>query len=215
MNSTPSRTKASRSEKRMNYDADTIHAILDEADVCTISYVKDGEPRALPTGHVRIGEYLYIHGSVKSHFFTQLENAGMVCITASILDGLVLAKSGLNHSFNYRSVAVFGAPLTVSGNEKKEQILAAFTDRYVAGRWQEIRQPTIPELNATKIIGFQIQEASAKIRQGPPNDLEKDKEWPVWSGVVPMKIQVLEPVPDENNSINSEIPGIKKTYPKS
>jgi hypothetical protein len=114
---------------------------------------------------------------------------------------MVLAKSGLHHTFNYRSAVLFGAPEVVTGREKKKNILADFTNRYVPGRWEEIREPSPQELDATAVIGFRIEEASAKIRQGPPNDSEKDKQLPVWSGVVPVEMRMLEPVPDENNTV--------------
>lgn len=190
----------------MNYDKDTIYAILDEARICTVSYVKDGEPRAIPTGYVRIGDYIYIHGSVKSHFFRQIEKSDTVCITTVILDGFVLAKSDFNHSFNYRSVVLFGIPEAVTSRVKKKELLYWFTERYIPGRWEKTRKPTSHELNATAVIKFQIVDASAKIRDGMPNDLEKDKNWPVWSGIVPLKMQIMEPIPDENNTPGVDTP---------
>lgn len=199
------RTDASRSKPRMNDDINTIYTILDNVHVCTVSYVKNGEPRALPTGYVRMDDLFYIHGSAKSHFFLQVQNVEIVCITAFLLDGIVLAKSGLNHSFNYRSVVLFGSPIVVNDKTEKNNILAAFMDRYIPGRWDEIRQPTPQELNATSVIGFKIDEVSAKIRQGPPNDLEKDKQLPVWSGVLPFETRLLQPIPDKN-SIKKEVP---------
>lgn len=205
MGKNSSRIDASRSKNRMNYDLDTINTILDEAHVSTVSFTLNGEPRALPTGHVRIGDNLYIHGSAKSHFFQRIAEADIVCITAFLLDGMVLAKSGLNHSFNYRSVVIFGSPEIVNSYSKKNEILAVFTERYIPGRWKEIRQPTTQELNATSVIGFHIGEASAKIRQGPPNDLEKDQRLPIWSGVLPLETRLLQPIPDEN-SIPQEAP---------
>lgn len=199
-------TKASRLTNRMHYDAGVIYSILDEALVCTINYVKDGGPRALPTGYVRIGDYLYVHGSVKSHFFQQIESADTVCITAFILDGMVLAKSGFSHSFNYRSVVLFGSPVTISESKKKEEMLIRFTDRYIPGRWEDSRKPTRQELKATSVLGFRIQEMSAKIRTGMPNDAEKDKSWPAWSGIVPLKMQFMDPEPDENTVPGTGLP---------
>lgn len=205
MKTNRTRTDASRSKHRMNDDINTIYAILDNVHVCTVSYVKNSEPRALPTGYVRIDDIFYIHGSVKSHFFLQIQQADVVCISAFLLDGIVLAKSGLNHSFNYKSAVLFGSPIVINDKAKKMNILAAFMDRYIPGRWDEIRQPTPQELNATSVIGFRIDEVSAKIRQGPPNDLEKDKKLPVWSGVLPFETRLLQPIPDET-SIRQVVP---------
>jgi uncharacterized protein len=196
---------ASRSKNRMNYDIDTIYSVLDAAHACTISFTVNGEPRALPTGHVRINDRIYIHGSVKSHFFDKLCKAETVCITAFLLDGIVLAKSGFNHSFNYRSVVVFGSPEPVEGCQHKDEILAGFTERYVPGRWDQTRKPTPKELDATSVIGFRIEEASVKIRQGPPNDAEKDKNLPIWSGVLPIEARIMEPIPDDNCKLR-EVP---------
>jgi uncharacterized protein len=206
MNQNHSRIKASRSKSQIDYSKVSINAILDEAQVCTVSYVDHGEPRTLPIGYVRIENFLYIHGSVKSHFFRRMQEADLLCITVFILDGLVLAKSGLMHAFNYRSVVLFGKAEPISEDQKKNELLAAFTDRYVPGRWEKIRTTTPQELAATVILEFPIEEASAKIRQGMPNDLEKDKNLPVWSGIVPMKTQILEPIPDENNVPGTLIP---------
>ncbi|MCW9707085.1 pyridoxamine 5'-phosphate oxidase family protein [Fodinibius salsisoli] len=187
------KTKISRDAHRGSYDSETIHRILDHSMYCVISFCQENKPFAIPTGHVRLGHQLFVHGSAKSHFLTQLIPEKEVCISASIMDGLVLAKSGLSHSFNYRSVILFANTFVVEEQEKKRKVLKAFTEKLIPGRWEEIRKPTGHELNATKILGFDIKEASAKQRSGPPNDNRADQSLPVWAGVIPLQQQFGPP----------------------
>lgn len=180
-------TKISRYAHRGAYDKETIYAILDDALDITVSYIVNGVARAIPTGFVRIEDRLYIHGSVKSPFIQQIYQNEQVCLTVSLLDGMVLANTALDHSFNYRSVVAFSAPLKVE-EEQKFDVLKAFTDKILPGRWEDkIKKPTAEELKATAVIGFSLNEASAKIRQGEAGNSHQESHRQVWTGHVPLK----------------------------
>lgn len=197
--------KPSRAVNRVFIEKKLVKEVLDMSSVCTISLIINGEPRALPTGFVRINHDIYIHGAIKSHFMLALLKESTVCITSFILDGIVLAKSGLKHSFNYRSVVIYSKPKEVVSAEEKNEILARFTDKYVPNRWNDIKTPSLEELNATCIIKFNIDESSVKIRKGPPNDNEGDLELDIWSGVINLKntISHIEP---HVSSTNMKLP---------
>lgn len=192
-----SRTVPSRLAKRAHYDAETIHSILDEALFCTVSYVADGQPMAIPTAFARQDDQLYMHGSVGSHFIRQIEQGGPVCISVMLCDGLVLAKSAFHHSVNYRSVVIFGTARKVVDDVEKMDALALITDHLVPGRWDDLRPTTDSELRKTTVLAFLLTEASAKVRTGGPNDDPEDANLPTWSGVVPMQTVRLTPVPRE------------------
>lgn len=191
------RITPSRLAKRAHYDAETIHSILDEALFCTVSYVVDGQPMAIPTAFARKENELYIHGSVGSHFIRQIEQGGPVCISVMLCDGLVLAKSAFHHSVNYRSVVIFGNARKVTDEAEKMDALAMITDHLVPGRWDDLRPTTESELRKTTVLAFSLAEASAKVRTGGPNDDPEDASLPTWSGVVPMQTVRLMPVPGE------------------
>lgn len=181
-------TKISRDPHRGTYDRDAIYAILDEALDITVSYVADEVPRALPTGFVRLGDRLYIHGSVKSPFMRQICANRRVCLTVSLLDGLVLANTAFNHSFNYRSVVAFSTPFEVKEEPLKLAVLKAFTDKLLPGRWEDdIRLPTPEEMGITSVVCFPLEEASAKLRQGPPNNVKNEAQRKAWTGYIPLK----------------------------
>jgi uncharacterized protein len=183
----PERTRVKRQPDRGRYDRQTIDAILDEGFVCHLGFVADHQPYVIPTLYARVGDVLYVHGSAASRMLRHLTTGAPVCITVTLLDGLVLARSVFHHSLNYRSVVVLGTATLVSGNEKREA-LHALTEQLAPGRWDEARQPTAKELKATSILSVPIDEASAKLRTGPPKDDPEDEDLPVWAGLVPVHL---------------------------
>lgn len=189
----PEHLRVKREPERGVYDRETIDAILDEALVCHLGFDVDGQPYVIPTLHARIGDRLYIHGSAASRMLRHAASGMRVCVTVTLLDGLVLARSVFNHSINYRSVVVLGVATNVEGDEKAEA-LRAFTEHVAPGRWDEARQPTAQELKATWILSLPLTEASAKVRSGPPEDDPEDLDFPAWSGVVPIHL-AAEPSP--------------------
>lgn len=181
-------TRISRGANRGVYDQESIYAILDEAIDITVSYVENGLPKAIPNGFVRIGDKIYIHGSVKSHFVRQICQSPKVCLSVTLLDGMVLANTAFNHSFNYRSVVIFSTPEEVEDENIKMEVLKAFTDKLIPGRWEDnIKIPSPEEMKATALVCFPIEEASAKIRKGQPNNPKGEEGRLVWSGYVPLK----------------------------
>jgi uncharacterized protein len=187
----PDRIRVKREPKRGRYDRDTIDAILDEALLCHVGFEVDGQPYVIPTLHARVGDTLYVHGSSASRMLRHAGSGAPVCVTVTLFDGLVLAKSVFNHSVNYRSAVVFGTATLVEGDEKRAA-LHALTEQLVPGRWDEVRQPTDQELKATSILSLPIGEASAKVRTGGPEEEPEDVDLPFWSGVVPVHL-VAEP----------------------
>jgi nitroimidazol reductase NimA-like FMN-containing flavoprotein (pyridoxamine 5'-phosphate oxidase superfamily) len=198
-------TQITRLAKRGVYDRETIYAILDEALVCTVAYCQDGKPFQIPTGFCRLGDKVYIHGSVGSFYMRKLAQKKLpVCISATMIDAMVLARSAFHHSVNYRSVVLFGTGELVSDEEELYQALEAFTEKMCPGRWADIRKPTAAEWKATMVLSFQLQEASAKVRTGPPKDDEEDYDLPVWAGVQP--IQLVRQVAQPDPALKSGIP---------
>jgi nitroimidazol reductase NimA-like FMN-containing flavoprotein (pyridoxamine 5'-phosphate oxidase superfamily) len=181
----PKRIRVKREPHRGRYDRKTIDAILDEALLCHLGFEVDGQPYVIPTLHARIGDKVYVHGSAASRMLRQLAEGVRVCVTVTLFDGLVLARSVFNHSVNYRSVVLLGTATLVDGDEKVDA-LHALTEQLAPGRWEEARQPTAQELKATWILALPIDEASAKVRSGPPEDEPEDEHLPVWAGVVPV-----------------------------
>jgi nitroimidazol reductase NimA-like FMN-containing flavoprotein (pyridoxamine 5'-phosphate oxidase superfamily) len=181
------RIRVKREPHRGRYDRETIDAILDEGLLCHLGFEVDGQPYVIPTLHARVGDKVYVHGSAASRMLRQLAGGVRVCLTVTLLDGLVLARSVFNHSINYRSVVLLGTATLVDGDEKLEA-LHALTEQLAPGRWEEARQPTAQELKATWILSLPIEEASAKVRSGPPEDEPEDEHLPVWAGVVPVHL---------------------------
>jgi nitroimidazol reductase NimA-like FMN-containing flavoprotein (pyridoxamine 5'-phosphate oxidase superfamily) len=181
----PDRIRVKREPQRGRYDREIIDAILDEALICHLGFAVDGQPYVIPTLHARVGDTLYVHGSAASRMLRHLDSGAPVCATATLFDGLVLAKSVFNHSVNYRSAVVFGTARAVP-DEQKRDALHALTERLAPGRWDEVRQPTAQELKATSILALPIEEASAKVRVGGPEDEPEDEHLPIWAGVVPV-----------------------------
>ena len=198
------RTKVKRLPDRGRYDRETIYPILDEAFICHVGYVFEGQPYVIPTGFARIGDDLYLHGSSASRMLRNLSKGIDVCVTVTLVDGLVLARSAFHHSINYRSVVILGKAQLVEDIDEKNRALEAFTEHVVPGRWADVRWPTELELKATTVLRLPIEEASAKIRTGDPKDDEEDYAMDVWAGVLPLSLQTGEPVADHR--LDSKIP---------
>jgi nitroimidazol reductase NimA-like FMN-containing flavoprotein (pyridoxamine 5'-phosphate oxidase superfamily) len=190
------RTTLKRLPKRGSFERQTVYDILDEGFVCHVAFVADGQPFVIPTAYGRAGDRLYLHGARASRMLKALGAGADVCVNVTLVDGLVLARSAFHHSINYRSVVVFGRARVVESDDEKRAALLAFMEHVVPGRWDEVREPTGQELDATLVLSLELEEASAKIRTGPPIDDEEDYELPVWAGVLPLHIRRGEPVPD-------------------
>lgn len=181
---------------RASYDREAIDAILDEAMVAHLGYAHEGHPYVIPTLHARVGDEVYFHGSAASHTIRALLSGTPACLTVTLLDGLVLARSAVHHSVNYRSVIVFGTARPVGGLSERMTAVQAFTERLIPGRWQEVRPPSVKELKAIHVLALPIEETSAKIRTGPPLDDEADYALPTWAGVIPLRTNAGAPLPD-------------------
>jgi uncharacterized protein len=206
------RTAVKRLPTRGVYDKDVVHRILDEGLICHLGFIADRQPFVIPTIYVRIGETIYVHGSPASRMLRALEQGASACVTVTHVDGLVLARSAFHHSMNYRSVVVFGTASLVDDPEQKREVLHALTDHLIRGRWEEIRQPSQQELKKTLMLAIPIQEASAKIRTGPPLDEEEDYPLSMWAGVVPLKLTAGEPVADPRLDANTPVPAYAARY---
>jgi nitroimidazol reductase NimA-like FMN-containing flavoprotein (pyridoxamine 5'-phosphate oxidase superfamily) len=200
------RTRVRRVPARGVYEREAVERILDETLVSHVGFVCDGEPFVIPTLHARLGDRLYLHGSAASRLFRTLAEGVPVCATATLVDGLVLARSAFHHSVNYRSVVVFGRARPVEPERERLRALELFTEKLVPGRWPEVRPPTEQELKGTKVLSLPLDEASAKVRSGPPVDDEPDYSLPVWAGVLPMGTVVGEPQPDPRLASGIELP---------
>jgi nitroimidazol reductase NimA-like FMN-containing flavoprotein (pyridoxamine 5'-phosphate oxidase superfamily) len=190
------RTTLKRLPKRGSYDQGVVYQILDEGFICHVGFVANGQPVVIPTGYARRDETLYIHGSQASRMLRTLAAGIEVCVTVTLIDGLVLARSAFHHSMNYRSVVIFGRASLVEVKDEKLDALRAFSDHVIAGRWDEVREPSEQELTATTVLALPLAEVSAKVRTGPPLDDEDDYSLPVWAGVIPLKLLAGPPLPD-------------------
>ena len=190
------RTQVRRLPKRGVYDKTQVHAILDEGRICHVGFAVDGQPYVVPTGYARVGDQIYIHGSAASRMLRSLDRGIDVCITVTLLDAFVLARSAFHHSMNYRSVVVLGKARLVTDPGEKLDALRAFTNHIVPGRWEEVRSPTEQELKGTSVLAVRLDEVSAKMRTGPPVDDEEDYSLPVWAGLVPVETRLGDPVSD-------------------
>jgi uncharacterized protein len=190
------RTRVRREPDRGVYDRGAIDAILDEGLVCHLGFVHDGHPFVIPTLYARLGDDVYVHGSAASRMLRTLDGGVDACLTVTLVDGIVLARSIFNHSINYRSVVVLGRAAAVGDRDEKLRALEAFSDRLLPGRWADVRPPTGKELKATWILRLPLDEVSAKVRTGPPEDYEDDLAVPAWAGVIPLSVQAGEPQPD-------------------
>ena len=191
------RTTVRRLPERGHYDAPTIHAILDAAFICHVGFVDEGQPFVIPTAFARVGERLYVHGSAASRMLRSLRDGIEACVTVTLLDGLVLARSAFHHSMNYRSVVIFGKASEVVDREEKLRALERLVQHISPDRAADVRPPNESELRQTLVLSIPIEEASAKIRTGGPVDDEEDYALPVWAGVVPLALTPGAPISDE------------------
>jgi len=208
------RTALKRLPKRGSFDREVINAILDEGFVCHVGFIADGKPVVIPTGYARAGEELIIHGSQASRMLRALGKGIDVCVTVTLIDGLVLARSAFHHSMNYRSVVVFGRAQVVNGREEKLAALRALSEHMIAGRWDYVREPSEQELQQTTVLSVPLKEASAKIRTGQPVDDDEDYDLPIWAGILPLRISTQSPVADPLLRMDVEIPSHVLSYLK-
>ena len=206
------RTKLKRLPKRGHFDRETVYGILDEGFICHVGFAPEGQPFVIPTGYARDGDTLYIHGSAASRMLRTLSTGVDVCVTVTIIDGLVLARSAFHHSMNYRSVVIFGRATLIEEQEEKMKALLALSEHIVPGRWAEVREPTEQEMKATTVLSLPLVEASAKIRTGPPLDDEEDYEMSVWAGVIPLRLVAGEPIKDPGLPDNIQVPDYAREY---
>ena len=210
-NPTPTpRTRVVREPQRAVYDRDMVNRILDEAFVCHVGFVADGQPFVIPTSYGRVGDVLYIHGSAASRMLRNLNQGVAVCITITLLDGLVLARSVFNHSMNYRSVVILGTATLIDDRAEKLAALRALSEHIIPHRWDDSRQPNEKELKTTSVLRLPITEVSAKVRVGPAIDDEEDYSFPTWAGVIPLDLTVGAAIRDERCS--EELPAYLKNY---
>lgn len=206
------RTRVVREPHRGAYDRETIYKILDEGFVCHVGFAVDGQPFVIPTLYARVGDAIYFHGSAASRMLRGAATGIAVCITVTLTDGLVLARSVFNHSINYRSVVALGKAELVNEPAEKLKALHAFTNTIVPGRWEDARQPNEKELKATSILKLALTEVSAKIRSGPVMDDEEDLALPIWAGIVPLRLQAEAPIRDERCDAAIATPGYAAHY---
>ena len=206
------RTKLKRLPKRGHFDRETVYAILDEGFICHVGFAVEGQPFVIPTGYARVDDKLYIHGSQASRMLRSLSNGLDACVTVTIVDGLVLARSAFHHSMNYRSVLVFGHATLVDDPKEKYDALVALSEHIVRGRWADVREPNEQEMVQTTVLCLPIEEASAKIRTGPPLDDEADYALPMWAGIIPLKLIAEQPINDPRLSAEIPIPEYAAHY---
>jgi uncharacterized protein len=206
------RTRVEREPQRGSYDRETIHKILDEGFICHVGFTADGQPYVIPTMFARVGSAIYFHGSAASRMLRGVSGGIPVCVTVTLADGLVLARSVFNHSMNYRSVVALGKAQPVDAPNEKLDALRAFTEKIVPGRWKEARQPNEKELKATSILRLPLTEVSAKVRVGPPEDDAEDYALRVWAGVVPLTLAVGAPIRDARCDASIPVPAYVTEY---
>ncbi len=215
------KTKSSRIQgsryypKRYDLDPNTRNVILDEGLVCHVAFNIDNQPFIIPTGYCRVDDTLYLHGSVGSHFFMQMAKGIPLCISVTIVDGLVLARSVFHHSMNYRSVVAFGKGRLVDSDEERWLAAEKFTEHVIPGRWAEARQPSASDMKKTMFIAVEIEEASVKLRDGGVGDDPEDMDLDVWAGVLPLQIMPFEPMSDESGKPGLAVPAYVHDYNRS
>jgi uncharacterized protein len=200
------RSTLKRRRDRGSHDYDLIFEILDAGLVAHVGFCAADQMFVIPMTYGREGRNLFLHGSVASRLLGELERGVQVCVTVTLLDGLVLSRSAFDHSMNYRSVVTFGQAQIIADRKEKLAALRIMSEHLIAGRWSEVRAPSVKELNATTVLKFSIDEASAKVRRGPPQDDEIDFKHPVWAGVLPLALKALPPIPDDNLHEATPIP---------
>jgi len=206
------RTELKRRSNRGSFDRETIYSILDEGFICHVGFVSDGQPFVIPTAYGREGNFIYLHGAVVSRMMRELSKGIDVCVTVTLVDGLVMARSAFHHSMNYRSVVIFGKAELITDETEKNDALFAFTEHLVAGRWDDVRPPDANELKGTTVLRLDLNEASAKIRTGDPIDDAEDMELKVWAGVIPLKISSGDPIDDALLADGIDVPEYAKNY---
>jgi nitroimidazol reductase NimA-like FMN-containing flavoprotein (pyridoxamine 5'-phosphate oxidase superfamily) len=211
MNQT-TRTELRRMPARGSHDCETIYRILDAGFLASVGFCKDGQPFVIPTLYGRKADKLYLHGSAASRLLGELEAGIPVCVSVTLVDGLVLARSAFHHSMNYRSVVAFGTARSIEEPLQKIEALRIISENLVPGRWNDVRGPSEQELRATKVLEFSIDEASAKVRTGPPLDDASDYGLPVWAGVLPLTMRSGAPIPDERLADGAEAPDYVLAY---
>ena len=208
------RTTLKRLPKRGSFDREVINTILDEGFVCHVGFVADDKPVVIPTGYARMGENLIIHGSRASRMLCALGKEVDVCVTVTLIDGLVLARSAFHHSMNYRSVIVFGRANAIETRTEKLAALRALSEHMIAGRWDYVREPNERELQQTTVLSVPLDEASAKIRTGQPVDDDEDYDLPIWAGIIPLRLFAQTPVTDPLLRMDVDIPDHVLSYRK-
>ncbi len=206
------RTTLKRLPQRGAFDRESINQILDEGFICHVGFAVDGQPYVIPTGYARAGDRLFIHGSQASRMLRTLGQGIDVCLTVTLIDGLVLARSAFHHSMNYRSVVVFGRATVVDEREERLSALRALSDHMIPGRWVDVRKPSERELQLTTVLSLPLAEASAKVRTGPPLDDEEDYELPVWAGVIPLRLIADSPIDDPRVHAGTPAPEYARRY---
>ena len=209
------RTRVVREPQRAVYDRETVYRILDEGFICHVGFAVEGQPFVIPTSYGRKDASLYIHGSAASRMLRQMKEGVRVCVTVTLLDGLVLARSVFNHSMNYRSVVVLGNAELVEDPEEKLEALRVLSEHILPGRWDDARQPNERELKATSVLRLAIEEFSAKVRSGPAIDDEEDYSFPTWAGVVPLETKPGVPIEDARLLPGREVPEYVRAYSRS
>ncbi|MBL8207730.1 MAG: pyridoxamine 5'-phosphate oxidase family protein [Blastocatellia bacterium] len=209
------KTTLKRLPKRGVFDRAVVNQILDEAFICHVGFVVDGQPFVIPTGYGRIENKLYLHGSAASRMLRSMAGGVEICVTVTLLDGLVLARTAFHHSFNYRSVMIFGRAVLVEDADEKMAALKAFTEQVIPGRWDDVREPNSQEMKATSVLVLPLEEVSAKVRTGPPLDDEEDMDWPVWAGVIPLQLRALLPLDAPDLRVKAELPAYASNYSRT
>jgi len=206
------RTRVIREHERGSYDREVVNGILDAGFICHVGFVQDGQPFVIPTGYGRNGDTLYIHGSAASRMLKEVNQGIAVCVTVTLLDGLVLARSIFNHSMNYRSVVILGQAKAVVDPAEKLEALRLLSEHIIPGRWEDSRSPNERELRATTILRLPIQEFSAKVRQGPVVDDAEDMAYPTWAGILPLPVVPGTAIPDEKLAAEIPLPRYIRDY---
>jgi nitroimidazol reductase NimA-like FMN-containing flavoprotein (pyridoxamine 5'-phosphate oxidase superfamily) len=206
------RTKVRRLPDRGKYDSESVYGILDEAFICHVGFVVESQPYVIPTGFARVNDTLYIHGSAASRMLRTLADGVQVCVTVTLIDGIVMARSGFHSSMNYRSVVILGRATQVEGRDEKLAAMAAFSEQVMPGRWKDLRETTDAELKGTLVLSLPLKEVSAKVRTGPPKDDEVDYALPLWAGIVPLKLTAGNPINDPRLPTGIEPPGYARNY---
>lgn len=209
------RTRVKRLADRGKYDRETVFAVLDEGLVCHVGFTVDGQPFVIPTLFARVGDLLYVHGSAASRMLRTLSGGVQMCVTVTLVDGLVLARAAFHHSMNYRSVVVLGRATLIESPEEKLTALEAFTEKIVRGRWADVRQPNESELKQTTVLSLPLEEVSAKVRTGGPKDDKEDYDLPIWAGVLPLPVVPSAPIPDAQLRVSLDPPPYVVNYSRN